>query len=153
MSASVNRSPFKRVSTCLNRSGVGATEPTANRISSITSSCTRRSAPRDAMAMVSALRRPTLWKNGVNWMLGMGIDNARRNSPFAKAVFPGPRKNVSRGSCRAVCDPSRMTSASYRRSGIALSAAGEALTKFPPSVPRFRICTQPSFFEDNRKEG
>ena len=45
------------------------------------------------------------------------------------------------------------TSASYTSSGGKASPAGEAVPRFPPNVPRFRICGEPTVRDASARAG
>ena len=65
------------------------------------------------------------------------------NSSGFRMVFRGPTKNSLSGTCRRPPLPAIVTMASSAIKVGPLSIDGTAVTRFPPSVPRFRVCTAP----------
>ena len=59
-------------------------------------------------------------------------------------MTPERTKNASSGTRRSPPGPPRTTTAPWTSSAGAVSAAGEALHRFPTSVARFRIWTEPT---------
>jgi hypothetical protein len=64
-------------------------------------------------------------------------------SSRASTLWRGPGKNSRMGTSRRADTEATSTIASATKRGGTVSAAGEALARFPPSVPRLRICGPP----------
>ena len=58
-------------------------------------------------------------------------------------VLRGPTKNSASGICRRPVGPATVTSASSAINVGPLSMDGTPVTRLPPSVPRFLVCTAP----------
>jgi len=67
-----------------------------------------------------------------------------RISSATRNVFRFPVRNRPRGICLFPAVETNSTSASSANSGGTPSAAGDALHRFPATVPRFWICTDPT---------
>ena len=77
-------------------------------------------------------------------VVGAGISTAVTSSAGPSVVTPERTKNASSGIRRSPAGPATTTTAPWTRSAGAVSAAGDALHRFPASVARFRICTEPT---------
>src|SRR3972149_6086677 len=90
-----------------------------------------------------ALRRPALRKAVAECPGRAGRGTLVRSSPGRRAVWPGPTRKPSSGRLRSPPGPAHVTVASRARSTGTTSAAGEAVTMLPPTVPTFRIWCPP----------
>ena len=71
-------------------------------------------------------------------------DTARSARPVPATLRFGPRKNSATGTGRAPRADSTSTVAPAANSGGNASPAGEDVARLPPSVPRLRICGEPT---------
>ena len=75
------------------------------------------------------------------------------SSSGAAAFRFGPTRNSRNGSVRAPRTDATSTDASSTSSGGSASPAGEAVPRLPPSVPRFRICGEPTVRDASASAG
>ena len=76
-----------------------------------------------------------------------GTDTDTSSSPGASTVRPGPVASSSTRTSRRPADDASVTDAPNTTSGAVVSAAGDALTRFPPSVPVPRVAGDPTMAE------
>ena len=74
-------------------------------------------------------------------------------SPGASTVLPGPKKKSTSGTSLSPSRPDMWATASTDSKPTALSAHGDALQMFPPTVARFLIWTEPSTFAASWRMG
>ena len=131
--------PIRHDSDSCSRMGTGPTPPKANRTSlnCLPLSDKFTNAARHTVEMTSDRLCPT-FSNADPYPLIESHSTTVTNSPSSRLVFPGPLTNSSSESFRFLILPScfrwRVSSASIANIGGVVSAAGEALTRFPPSV-------------------
>jgi hypothetical protein len=121
------------------RTGVGAAEPmpvpTVRRTGS-------RATATEQTAITMALRVPTFAN-----CCGPGATGSRTDaisSSAARTLRFGPVKNSATGTRRVPRTECRSTSAPAASSAGWASPAGEAEPRLPPTVPRLRICGEPT---------
>ena len=123
--------------------GVGATEPRAIRDSRQIFPSISRDTATFTMERDMAWRRPNLRNTPFPFGQPESITSVKSSSGLI-TVFPGPVKKSLRAIARVPFSLLSTASASSAKSAQARSAAGEALTMFPPIVPRFRIRGPPT---------
>jgi hypothetical protein len=79
--------------------------------------------------------------------------HGRDELPAGERRDPERTKNASSAIRRSPSGPDATTVAPWTSSAGAVSAAGEALQRFPASVARFRICTEPTTAAPRRPRG
>ena len=92
--------------------------------------------------MTMALRVPT-FENCCGPGAG-STRNAAISSSLRMAFRLGPVKNSRTGTRRDPDAEASSTTASAARSGGCASPAGDAVPRLPPTVPRLRICGEPT---------
>src|SRR5581483_11492638 len=136
--------PMSAVAASGTSNAVGATAPMATRAAVQTpfaSSVTLTPAPATAMSIsLRGIRRR--YASAVRGA-GRGIVIATSSSPRSRTVRPGAVQNVSTGTVRSPFGPAITHSARFTIRAHVVSAAGEALHKLPPTVPRPWICVEP----------
>ena len=135
-------SPARNSSAARARSGTGPAEPTAAPTER-RAGCSASANEHTAITM--ALRVPTL-ANCCGPSAG-GTWNAAISSSGARTDRFGPVKYSVTGTSRVPRTDASSTSASPASSGGCASPAGEADPRFPPTVPRLRICGDPTVRE------
>jgi hypothetical protein len=121
------------------RSGVGAAEPIpVPTVRAAGSSATDT----EQTAITIALRVPT-FANCCGPGAG-GTSTAEISSSSARTLRFGPVKNRSIGTRRVPRTDASSTTAPAASSGGWASPAGDADPRFPPTVPRLRICGEPT---------
>jgi hypothetical protein len=75
------------------------------------------------------------------------------SSPVSIAFFFGPVKNSRTGMRRTPDFECSSTCASAASSGGCVSPAGEEVPRLPPTVPRLRICGEPTVREAIARPG
>jgi hypothetical protein len=106
---------------------------------------------REQTAITIAFRGPIFMKvcgAPLGW-----IKTAVISSSASSAFFLGPTRNSRTGIRRVPRTLASSTSASSISSGGKASPAGEAVPRLPPSVPRFRICGDPTVLEASASAG
>ena len=136
--------PSSAASACRARAGVGATAPSATRARSMRSPAIVSAAATPTTAMSICLRGVCLSYALPLLAGGTGTRTSASSSSAANAVVPGPRKNSSSASVRRPDGPTITASASYARSGGAISAEGAALQTLPPTVAMFIVWIDPT---------
>src|SRR5499433_2264521 len=120
-------------------SGVGPAEPmpvpTRRRTGSSSSA-------KEATAITIALRVPTL--ANCCGPLAVGAQKAAISSSDLNTLRLGPTQNARTGTRLEPLVDTISTSASAASSGGRASPAGEAVPRLPPTVPRLRICGEPT---------
>ena len=120
-------------------SGVGPAEPmqVATR-----RSCGQSARPTEQTAITIALRVPNL--ANCCGPVARASSNAVISSSGASPVRFGPVTNSATATRRVPCTEATSTTASDVYRGGRPSPAGEAVARFPPTVPRLRICGEPT---------
>ncbi len=126
----------------------GADEPNAARISPRSRSTASAS---EQTAMTIALRGPTFMKVW-GWRVGSTSTETISSSGSRALRFTPTRKSSSRMRRSPRTLATSISALSTRRGGSA-SPAGEAVPRFPPSVPRLRICGEPTVREASASAG
>jgi hypothetical protein len=128
--------------------GTGPAEPYAARSSPRSRSATTAS---EQTAITIAFLGPT-FMNVCGWRLGRSR-TARTSSSSASAFRFGPTRNSASGSERTPRTLPSSTCASSMRSGGSASPAGDDVPRFPPIVPRLRICGEPTVRDASASAG
>ena len=123
-------------------SGVGPAEPMPVRAWRLPTSSARAN---EQTAITIALRVPT-FENVCGPVAG-SMRKAATSSSFRAALRFGPVKNSRTGTRRVPDAEASSTSASDASRGGCASPAGEAVPRLPPTVPRLRICGEPTVRE------
>ena len=116
-----------------------------------------RSSPRSRSATTASEQTAiTIAFRGPTFMNVCGApDGSTRTaviSSSGSAAFRfGPTRNSRSGSVRTPRTEASSTDASSTSSGGSASPAGEAVPRFPPSVPRLRICGEPTVRDASRE--
>ena len=137
--------PSRARSASRTRSAVGATAPSATRASrqrSRLASSVRRAATQTTE--ISMARRRPAFRNAVAARAGSAGKLTRVSSSSGRrAVRFGPTRKRSTGSSRSPPGPTSVTAASRASRHGTRSAAGDALTRLPPTVPTLRTWCPP----------
>ena len=87
---------------------------------------------------LAALRRPNLMNRQPRLPSGRGMRISVSSSVASRTVCWGPTKNSVKGTSLSLSRLVSFTSASRASRAEAMSAAGDALHRFPPTVARLR---------------
>ena len=132
------RAPTRSCSNETNRCAFAEHDPTATRASltrPAASSC--KTAATMEIEITRYRRAPSFRNADAAFSSLLGTHTAARISSVRRNVFRFPTTNSASGSRRLPAADASSTSASRASSGGTPSAAGEALHKFPATVPRF----------------